>query len=355
MITNVDNPREANKIPGSDVSLPRLQLGVNSETVKRDRRLFEQNNPNIFKNAFSLFGKFLEIIFLALSGNTYDFNLKLFALTHPPLKVNLPNLKDPWNDANIVNNQNFSSYRISPDELEILATIAYLESEGDPNAENPKSSAKGLFQFTAGTAKTFGVHDPIDPIQALEGTIRLLNHNRKALISALGRSPSGAELYLAHQQGHRGAIALLKNPNSNAIDVLTIVYNNRKTAVSAIKNNINRGENYKKITAKKFSKIWIDKFNNVPSKEIEKMERQLRGYLKNTPPLVSSNTHSQSPTSSNTKRMDIASKEANEAFETASRKDEIKPSKAFEIASNEPKEKKTIPSSTLEIETITPS
>ena len=104
----------------------------------------------------------------------------------------------------------------------VLRGIAFLESSGDPNAQNDVSSAGGLFQFIDDTADLYGLEDRFDPEQASDAAARLLRDNRATLVDALGREPTAGELYLAHQQGAQGAIDLLSNPNALAVDVVGV-------------------------------------------------------------------------------------------------------------------------------------
>lgn len=106
---------------------------------------------------------------------------------------------------------------VSADALRVIAKI---ESGGNPNAQNPNSSAGGLFQFTDGTAKQYGLVDKNDPASASDAAARLMRDNAATLRSALGREPTIGELYLAHQQGARGAVNLLSNPERLAAHVV---------------------------------------------------------------------------------------------------------------------------------------
>jgi hypothetical protein len=101
-----------------------------------------------------------------------------------------------------------------------LARVAQLESSMDPRAQNPNSSAGGLFQFIDRTARQYGLQDRNDPVQASDAAARLMSDNQRFLTSRLGRPPTPAELYLAHQQGAGGAAALLSNPNAPASQVV---------------------------------------------------------------------------------------------------------------------------------------
>uniref|UniRef100_UPI003BAC41B3 transglycosylase SLT domain-containing protein n=1 Tax=Stappia sp. TaxID=1870903 RepID=UPI003BAC41B3 len=101
-----------------------------------------------------------------------------------------------------------------------MLRIAELESSFNPQARNKASSAGGLFQFIDATAAQYGLTDRFDPVQASDAAARLARDNAATLREALGREPTAAELYLAHQQGGGGAAKLLANPNARAVDVL---------------------------------------------------------------------------------------------------------------------------------------
>ncbi len=51
--------------------------------------------------------------------------------------------------------------------------IMLMESDGDPNAKNPESSASGLFQLIRSTAKNLGVKDVFDPAENYAGYLKL--------------------------------------------------------------------------------------------------------------------------------------------------------------------------------------
>lgn len=140
-----------------------------------------------------------------------------------------------------------------------LERTAFIESKGNPNAKNPNSSAGGLFQQTDGNAKDYGVKNRFDPVQSTDGAVDFAVDNMRILTAALGREPTGAELYLAHQQGGSGASALLSNGNANVVDVLTPVYKgNRERAAEAVRLNGGNTD----MTAIEFASLWLDKFNN---------------------------------------------------------------------------------------------
>ena len=128
-----------------------------------------------------------------------------------------------------------------------LKHTAKIESAHNPTVRNPRSSAKGLFQFIDSTAAQYGV-DALDPESSTDGAARLAADNAKVLKKVLNREPTAGELYLAHQQGGGGAAKLLRNPDVPAVDVV-----GRKAVI----NNGGRED----MTAQEFVNLWIDKFN----------------------------------------------------------------------------------------------
>lgn len=138
-----------------------------------------------------------------------------------------------------------------------LERSAKIESGGNPNAKNPTSSAGGLFQQIDSNAKAFGVTNRFDPVQSTEGAVKFAKQNQGILREALGREPTAAELYLAHQQGAGGARSLLTRSAEPALTVLESIYNNKTTAKNALLNN----GGSQAMTAGDFANIWIKKFN----------------------------------------------------------------------------------------------
>jgi hypothetical protein len=129
-----------------------------------------------------------------------------------------------------------------------LNKVALIESGGNPSADNPTSSAGGLFQQIDSNAAAYGVSDKYDPVQSTEGAVRFAVENKNYLTGVLGRAPTGGELYLAHQQGPGGAARLLANPEAKAVDIV---------GMDAI--NLNGGN--ADMTAGEFANIWISKYN----------------------------------------------------------------------------------------------
>jgi Transglycosylase SLT domain len=136
-----------------------------------------------------------------------------------------------------------TKYGLSPTFLSKLVDI---ESSGNPNAVS-STGATGLTQFTKGTWSKYGQGDRRDINANLDAAARYALDNKRYLESELGRPVTDGELYLAHQQGAGGALALLKNPNARAGDVV----NPRNIAVNGGNPNMTAGE---------FASKWTGKF-----------------------------------------------------------------------------------------------
>jgi hypothetical protein len=129
-----------------------------------------------------------------------------------------------------------------------LERTAQIESSGNPDAKNPNSSAGGLFQQIDSNAKEFGVTDRFNPEQSTVGAAKFAKQNAAKLRGVLGREPTGAELYLAHQQGGAGAARLLSDRDR---PVNTLLSDDAIT--------LNGGS--LDMTAGDFADLWIDKWN----------------------------------------------------------------------------------------------
>jgi hypothetical protein len=127
-----------------------------------------------------------------------------------------------------------------------LRTTAKIESSLNPAAQNPHSSAGGLFQFIDATARDYGLANRFDAAQATDAASRLARDNARTLKSVLGRDPTGGELYLAHQQGGGGARKLLRDRGARAVDVV---------GLQQVK--LNGGT--ETMTAGQFADLWIGK------------------------------------------------------------------------------------------------
>lgn len=128
-----------------------------------------------------------------------------------------------------------------------IARTVQLESSGDPNA-GAGGAHVGLGQFSVDTALQAGVANRNDPEQSVRGIATLSAQNAPALQKVLGRQPSDAELYLAHQQGAGGAAKLLANPDARAGDLV---------GDAAIKQNGGDPD----APARAFTALWKGKFD----------------------------------------------------------------------------------------------
>ena len=136
-------------------------------------------------------------------------------------------------------------YGVDP---QTLTRIAQIESRMNPRAQNPRSSAGGLFQFIDGTARQYQLGDRFDPAQASDAAARLARDNAAFLSQRLGRAPTPAELYLAHQQGAGGAARILAQPDAPAAQIV---------GERAITLNGGRPG----MTAGQFAQLWTGKFD----------------------------------------------------------------------------------------------
>lgn len=125
---------------------------------------------------------------------------------------------------------------------EFLLTMANIESTFNPNARNKYSGAAGLYQFVPSTARAYGLRNPYDPKQAIEAVIRFTKVNA-AILAKSGIPVNGANLYLAHQQGAGGAVALYRSAmKGTPLD-------------GVIRRNINANGG-KGLSAKQFIDLW---------------------------------------------------------------------------------------------------
>jgi len=117
----------------------------------------------------------------------------------------------------------------------VLKRIMLAESNGETNAANGKSRARGLFQAIPSTWNKYAdKYDDIDrtdsskgdgrfnPHQQMLFAVRFTRDNERALTTALGgRPPSSGELYMAHflgaggGGGDKGAIDVIKEAEKN--------------------------------------------------------------------------------------------------------------------------------------------
>lgn len=88
--------------------------------------------------------------------------------------------------------------------------IAAIESEVNPNAKNPQSSAHGLFQLIDSTWEGVGGGDRNDVGTQITNGLRSISQTTAALARELGTAPSGEEVYLGHVFGPKGGAAAIR-------------------------------------------------------------------------------------------------------------------------------------------------
>lgn len=140
----------------------------------------------------------------------------------------------------------------------LALAIGHIESRFNPDAAN-RSGHVGVFQFDTPTWQRLGGGDPsarTDPATNIRLGVQLVRENRIAMQRSLGRAPTNAELYLAHQQGNAGAAALLRNPDQNAVDAIRRFYRSDEIARSAIVGNGGRAD----MTAGQFVDLWAERY-----------------------------------------------------------------------------------------------
>ena len=100
-------------------------------------------------------------------------------------------------------------YNVPP---ELLSSIAQAESVGRADAQNPRSSAGGVFQFIDDTWSQLGgtKGGKNNPEENIDLGAKYTRQNSEYLKSQLGREPSYAEVYAAHHFGP-GVVKMLQN------------------------------------------------------------------------------------------------------------------------------------------------
>ena len=124
---------------------------------------------------------------------------------------------------------------------DLLMNIAGAESSGRSDAANPRSSAKGVFQFIDSTWESLGgtPGNQFDPQENVELGARFTRQNAERLKQELGRDPSYAETYAAHYFGP-GVSSMLKNADpSDPIEVGLATFTNSRGVDQILRANPN--------------------------------------------------------------------------------------------------------------------
>jgi hypothetical protein len=153
-----------------------------------------------------------------------------------------------------------------PTFQDYVARLFHIESGGDPNAVT--GSNRGLGQFGPNEERMYGITDANRTDPAAQAAAVAAEHakNTDILTKVLGRDPTFADHYLAHQQGVTGASALLSNPDAPAWQTIRPYYKSDAIAQKAITGNIPSDSPLKnldvnQVSGKGFTDMWADKFN----------------------------------------------------------------------------------------------
>jgi soluble lytic murein transglycosylase-like protein len=130
--------------------------------------------------------------------------------------------RSPMTDL-ITNTVKNSNTTIDPN---YFLKTGFIESKFNPKAGSP-TGAQGLFQFTSGTWKAIdgGKNDRHNPEANTRAAIKFAEDNQNYLKSKLGRTPTNAELYMAHNIGPGGATRLL-HADPNALVTQSLIGSN---------------------------------------------------------------------------------------------------------------------------------
>lgn len=123
-------------------------------------------------------------------------------------------------------------------------------------------SNQGYGQFSPDLQQKYGIKDPNDPSQVLQG----VRAERADYEAKMGRPLSDGEFYLMHQQGQAGGPALMKaDPNTPAWKAVRPYYNSDAMAQKAIWGNVpdtQKGQfgSVDNVTAGQFTQLWGNRF-----------------------------------------------------------------------------------------------
>lgn len=123
--------------------------------------------------------------------------------------------------------------------MSFLDWIARAESGGNVNAQNPLSSASGLFQITTGTFNAYAARLGISPTLRNDpgAQYQIAQAIQQDAVRVVGRPLTAAESYGAHFLGVAGLRAFVNSPsNADAFSVYSAVAGNR-TATAAFNSN----------------------------------------------------------------------------------------------------------------------
>lgn len=150
---------------------------------------------------------------------------------------------------------------LSPELAAAIPRFIQIESGGDPNART--GSYTGLLQMGPDERARYGG-------DSLQSGLAMLKNGAYQLEQHLGRPPTPAELYFAHQQGMGGFVAQNANPGAPAWQNMASTAEGRQKgdawAKEAIWKNIPndlKGQfgNVDNVTGQQFMDLWANKVN----------------------------------------------------------------------------------------------
>lgn len=114
--------------------------------------------------------------------------------------------------------------------------IASMESNYNPEAKNPRSSAHGVYQLIDESWQQYAGDMPRGDIDSqVKAGLNYIADTQKSLKQALHRDPTPGELYMGHLFGQAGVQAILKSPDSMPIEQAVAKY--APNSVDKIVNN----------------------------------------------------------------------------------------------------------------------
>lgn len=144
----------------------------------------------------------------------------------------------------------------------VALTISHIETGGSfsHTAQNPNTSAHGLFQIVNKTWKGQGGGDRNNVDEQIKQGLKHIKNANSYITSKIGRPPVAHEQYLGHLLGPSGAVAVLKaDPNAKLIDVVRKY--DSKNANAIVKNNGMDG-----LTVGKAIDKWRTKWNSLSTR-----------------------------------------------------------------------------------------
>lgn len=147
-----------------------------------------------------------------------------------------------------------------------LMAMAQMESGGNSKAVSATGAA-GLFQFTGGTGKQYGITNRFDADQNIDAAARLYKDNAASL-KKQGIEPTLDNVYLAHQQGAGGASQIIKAAQGQGQVSETVAKNmglNVGGGAGSVQGFINANHNALAAASKKASTFTAEPYKDTSS------------------------------------------------------------------------------------------